>query len=260
MEWGRVAFKHRTTTYQNQPCLRGGQVSHTVLVIDDDPMLLELLQMQLERVGFTVITATDSRKGVQRLRDSHPDIVLLDIMLPEVDGWSTYQQLRQISDTPIIVLSAKAGTRDKTRGLALGIDDYLTKPYDLGELVDRIQRVLDHDGTDPRNGRHLVFDNGTLRIDIRSGTVARGQEPVDLSPTELRLLMYMASRRGQTIPYKELLTRVWGPEYADEERYLHMYISHLRKKIEPDPRHPRYIRARQKAGYSFADGNASADG
>jgi two-component system KDP operon response regulator KdpE len=234
-------------------------VSHKVLVIDDDPMLLELLRTQLERVGFSVITALDGRIGVQRLRDAHPDIVLLDIMMPEVDGWNTYQQLRQISDTPIIVLTAKAGTQARTKGLALGIDDYLTKPYDLWELVDRIQRILDRDGGSPRNGRHLVYDNGSLHIDVRSGTVARGREPIDLSPTELRLLMYMASRRGQTIPYKELLTRVWGPEYADEEPYLHAYIRHLRKKIEPDPRHPKYICARQKAGYAFAGDDAPTD-
>jgi DNA-binding response OmpR family regulator len=235
-------------------------VSHRVLVIDDDPNLLELLQMQLERVGFTVITAMSGNEGIQRLRDAHPDVILLDIMMPEVDGWNTYKQLRQLSDTPIIALTAKASHTDRTRGLALGIDDYLTKPYEFDELTERIRRILDRDGTHASNGRHLVFDDGVLRVDIRDGSVVRRQEALDLSLTELRLLMYLASRRGQTIPYRELLVKIWGPEYVDQERYLHTYISHLRKKIEPDPHHPRYIRTHQKKGYSFAEASSSADG
>jgi DNA-binding response OmpR family regulator len=221
------------------------------LVIDDDPMLLELIRMQLEREGFAVVTAASGYEGVQCVREDRPDVILLDIMMPELDGWNTYEQLREIVDTPIIILTAKASTEDRARGLSIGSDDYLTKPYELRELTERIHRVLDRNVGG--NGRHVVFDDGTLRIDLRSHTVTHQGEQIELSPTELRLLMYLASRPGKSVPCQELLIKVWGQEYADQERFLHAFIDHLRQKVEPDPRQPHYIHNQQDGGYCFSE-------
>ena len=226
-------------------------MNHRVLVIDDDPMLLELIQMQLEREGFAVVTAASGYEGVESVREEPPDIILLDIMMPELDGWNTYEQLREVAETPIIILTAKASTEDRAKGLSIGSDDYLTKPYELRELTERIHRVLDHNLEG--NGRQVVFDDGMLRIDLRSNVVTHQGEQIELSPTELRLLMYLASRRGKTVPYQELLTKVWGTEYADQERFLHAFIDHLRQKVEPDPRHPHYIQSQQDGSYCFSE-------
>ena len=234
-------------------------MNEKVLLIDDDAGLLTLLQLGLEREGFTVVTAKNGKDGIRQAYETRPDVVVLDIMMAEMDGWTTCQRLRHVCDTPIIMLTAKTGGDDIIKGLSLGADDYLTKPCSFDELKARIRAVLRRSGEPARDGVQSVYDDGTLHVDLRDGTVRRNDQIVELTPTESRLLMYLASQRGRIVPHKELLINVWGPEYAKEMGYLSVYIRYLRQKIEEDPAHPRYICTRWKVGYYFAgDGAAPA--
>jgi DNA-binding response OmpR family regulator len=232
-------------------------MNEKVLLIDDDAGLLTLLQMGLEREGFTVVTAQNGKDGIRQAYEHRPDVVVLDIMMAEMDGWTTCQRLRHVSDTPIIMLTAKTGGDDIIKGLSLGADDYLTKPCSFDELKARIRAVLRRSGEPAREDAQSVFDDGNLRVDLRDGTVRRAGRIVELTPTESRLLMYLASQHGRIVPHKELLVNVWGPEYAKEMGYLSVYIRYLRQKIEDDPAHPRYICTRWKVGYYFSGDGAT---
>jgi len=224
-----------------------------ILVIDDDVGLLTLLQLGLERDGFEVIVAKNGKEGLRKAYEIRPDVIILDIMMAEMDGWVTCQRLRHVCDTPIIMLTAKSSSKDVIKGLSLGADDYLPKPCSFEELKARIRTVIRRNGRSSRNDRRVVCNSGDLEIDLADGTVVRKGETVDLTPTESRLLMHLVSNRGRIVPHKELLTNVWGPEYAEEVRYLSVYIRYLRQKIEDDPANPCYIRTRWKVGYYFAD-------
>jgi two-component system KDP operon response regulator KdpE len=230
-----------------------------ILVIDDDVGWLTLLQMGLERHGFSVTTATSGKEGLQKAHEMRPDAIVLDIMMAEMDGWTTCQRLRYVSDIPIIMLTARTGGKDVVRGLSLGADDYMPKPCTIQELKARIDTVLRRNGHRPREAEQCDYDDGNLYIDLRAGTATRQGQPVELTPTESRLLMYLVSRRGRIVPHKELLLNVWGPEYSDEEKYLSVYIRYLRQKIEDDPSNPSYIRTRWKVGYYFVDESRTAD-
>jgi two-component system KDP operon response regulator KdpE len=228
-----------------------------ILVIDDDVGLLTLLQLGLERDGFSVTIAKDGKEGLRKAYDVRPDAIILDIMMAEMDGWVTCQRLRHVCDTPIIMLTAKSSSKDIIKGLSLGADDYLTKPCSFEELKARIRTVIRRNGKNDRNDRRIICDDGELQIDLADGTAMRDGKVVDLTPTESKLLMYLVSNRGRIIPHKELLTNVWGPEYAEEVRYLSVYIRYLRQKLEDDPANPRYIRTRWKVGYYFTDNNGT---
>jgi DNA-binding response OmpR family regulator len=223
-----------------------------VLVIDNDPGLLTLLKLGLERDGFTVYTVASGQEGLRQAYEIHPDVIILDIMMPDMDGWTTCQRLRNICDTPIIMLTAKTSQMDVLKGLSLGADDYLAKPCSLDELKARIRTVLRRTGGRKSESWQLVYDDGNLRIDLRDGAVMLQGKIVDLTPTESRLLLYLVSQKGRIVPHKELLTSVWGPEYAKEVGYLSVYVRYLRRKIEDDPEHPAYIRTRWGVGYYFA--------
>jgi len=223
-----------------------------VLVIDDDPGLLTLLRLGLEREGFTIITAQDGKEGVRRAYETRPDVIILDIMMPGMDGWLTCQRLRHMCDTPIIILTSKTARADVLKGLSLGADDYLTKPCSFDELKARIRAVLRRAGSGSQPAWRAIYDDGNLRIDLKDGLVFRNGEEVHLTPTESRLLLYLVSQKGRIVPHKELLISVWGPEYAEEVGYLSVYIRYLRQKIEDDPSRPRYIRTRWGMGYHFA--------
>ena len=227
-------------------------MNEKILVVDDNTQLLTLLRLSLERDGFEVVTAESGEEGLRKAYDNHPDVIILDVMMAEMDGWMTCQRLRNVCDTPIIMLTAKSGGQDVIKGLSLGADDYLTKPCSLDELKARIQTVLRRSKGAP-DSRRDVYDDGTVRIDPADGTVARGGEPVALTPTEARLLMYLVSQKGRIVPHRELLVNVWGPEYEEEVRYLDLYVRHLCHKIENDPTNPRYILSNQEQGYCFAD-------
>lgn len=228
-------------------------MNEKVLVVDDDTGLLTLLQLGLEREGFTVITADNGKDGLRRAYETRPDVVILDIAMPEMDGWQVCQRLRHMCDTPIIMLTARSDQKDVLRGFSLGVDDYLTKPCSFDELKARICTVLrraksaSHD-----DAWRDVYDDGTLYIDLRDGTVMRRGEVINLTPTESRLLLCLVGRKGQIVSHGELLTSVWGPEYAEEVGYLSVYIRYLRRKVEEDPSDPRYIHTRWGVGYYFA--------
>jgi DNA-binding response OmpR family regulator len=227
-------------------------MASTVLLIDDDPDLLVLLQKGLEHGGFVVQSATGGLEGIRKAYKHHPDVIILDVVMTGMDGLETCRRLRQVCDTPILMLSGLSSTGDITRGLSTGADDYLAKPYDLSELQARVQALLrrSRDVRAPSTGR--VYDDGSLRIDQRQRTVELEGRRVSLTPTEWRLLLYLVNQHGRVVPHTELMAHVWGTECTREQSCLSVYISYLRSKIELDPSAPRYIRTRRKLGYYFA--------
>jgi len=231
-------------------------VNETILVIDDDSGLLRLLQLGLERDGFSVITAAGGKEGLRDAYQFRPDLVVLDVMMPDMDGWMICRRLREMSDTPIIMLTAMGSERDVLRGLILGADDYIAKPCSFDELKARIRALLRRAKSPAVPAWRTGYDDGRLMVDLSTGSVSRQGSPVHLTPTESRLLKCLVSQAGQVISHKELLTQVWGPEYGDEVGYLSVYIHYLREKIEDDPANPEYVRTRWGTGYYFAgDGN-----
>jgi len=231
-------------------------MNEKVLVIDDDSGLLTLLRLGLEREKFQVVTANSGKEGLRKAYEARPDVIILDIAMPEMDGWLTCQRLRNMCDTPIIMLTARTDRADVLKGLSLGADDYLTKPCSFDELKARIHTVLRRAQAGSRDKWRDTYDDGNLRIDLRDGTVSRWGETISLTPTESRLLLYMVSQKGRIVPHRELLTSVWGPEYAEEVGYLSVYIRYLRRKVEEDPANPHYIRTRWGMGYYFAGNGA----
>ena len=222
-----------------------------VLVIDDDEGLLTLLTLGLEHDGFVVSTARNGRDGLFEAYRLHPDIIVLDIRLAEADGWTTCQRLRQVTNTPIIMLTALSDQKSVVRGLSLGADDYVVKPCSFDELKARIRAALRRAGEARYEQRDVILTNGNLRIDLVAQTVTRKGEPVTLTPTESRLLMYLARHQGRVVPHREMLINVWGPKYAEETKYLGVYVCYVRQKIEDDPSNPRYITTKHRVGYCF---------
>ncbi len=227
-------------------------MNEKILVIDDDSGLLTLMRLGLEREGFVVFTAESGKEGLRRAYENRPDAIILDVTMPGMDGWATCQRLRSMCDTPIIMLSANTRQADVLKGLSLGADDYLTKPCSFDELKARIRTVLRRAGGDSGDAWRATYDDDNICIDLKDGTVTRQGESIHLTPTESRLLMYLVSQKGRIVSHKELLTSVWGPEYAEEVGYLSVYIRYLRQKMEDDPSDPRYIRTRWRMGYYFA--------
>jgi DNA-binding response OmpR family regulator len=227
-------------------------VYERVLLIDDDPELLDMLKLGLESGGLTAITACNGREGIQQAYEHHPDVIVLDLMMDEMDGWTACQRLRDVCDTPIMILSGRTGREDIVRGLSLGADDYLTKPCSLNELRARVHALIRRSDRGRGRDADLIYDDGTLQIDFRTETVRLRGEIVRLSPTETHLLLCLAGKRGQIVPREELLSKVWGAGYANALGYLSVYIRYLRQKIERDPADPQYIRTRWKMGYYFA--------
>lgn len=231
-------------------------MNQKVLVIDDDLALVSLLRIGLEREGFTVVTADGGQEGLRRAYETHPDLIVLDIMMPDIDGWTTCERLRTMCNTPIIMLTAKDSQRDILRGLSLGADDYLTKPYSFEELKARIFSLLRRSNSQIMDNWRVVYDDGNLYINVLDGTVMRQGEPVALTPKESKILMYLVGHKGRVVPYAELLGAVWGQEYAKEVGYLNVYIRYLRLKLEDDPSNPHYICTRWGLGYYFAEEKA----
>lgn len=222
-----------------------------VLVIDDDDALLDLMQLGLKREGFEVFSASDGQEGLRVAYEIQPDVIVLDIMMAQMDGWTTCQRFRNVCNTPIIMLSAKGTSPDVVKGLDLGADDYVRKPCSFDELTARIRAVLRREHMEVQTAWLAIFDDGVLHINLRDGTVKRNGDVINLTPTESRLFMYLVSQKGRVVPHKELLTNVWGPECVEEDRYLSVYIRYLRRKIEVNPNKPHYICTHWGVGYSF---------
>ena len=221
-----------------------------ILVIEDQQDLANLLQLRLQGERYQVLWAGDGVEGLRLLWEYQPDLIILDVMLPRMSGWETCRQIRGYTDTPIIMLTALGAEQDKVRGLELGADDYLTKPFSMAELVARVRAAL-------RRSRYPVAKSEILHIDehlaidqARCQVIVDGQ-PVELSATEYRILRCFLDNAGRVLTHQSLLTQVWGWEYAEETAYLKAYVHKLRKKIERDPRKPAYILTERGLGYRF---------
>jgi DNA-binding response OmpR family regulator len=224
-----------------------------VLVVDDEPRIIRFVRINLEMEGFRVIEASDGLQALGQVREKMPDLVLLDVMMPEMDGFETLRMIREISSVPVIMLTVRSSEEDKVRGLDLGADDYITKPFSPRELVSRARAVLRRFQTvTPGEAAVLVIDD-YLSVDFNTAEVIVEGERVKLRPTEFRLLRHLIENAGWTVPHSTLLSKVWGYEYKDEVAYLRLYINYLRKKIEPDASNPRYILTERGMGYRFID-------
>ncbi len=223
----------------------------SILLVDDDPQLIKLVRINLESVGYKILVAMDAPSALELVGMEMPNMILLDIMLPGIDGYELCQQIREFSAIPIIMLTAKVEDTDKVRGLKLGADDYLTKPFSVQELLARIEAVLRRTGTSEEVKAPRTFTGGDISVDfVQHRVMVRGQE-IALTPTEYKLLSQLVSNAGRVILHRELLTRVWGDEYQGELEYLRAYIRHLRQKIEENPHQPKYILSKPGIGYIF---------
>lgn len=225
----------------------------SVLVVDDEPRIVELIRMTLEREGYEVYEAEDGYKALEKARQVLPDIVLLDVMMPDMDGFEVLKELRQSSSVPVIMLTVKGTEADKVQGLELGADDYVTKPFGHRELVSRIKAVLRRAETAAPSGKGLIVVGDDLSVDFDKREVLVRGERVRLRPTEYRLLHHLINTAGKLQSHEALLSRVWGREYRDDTQLLRLYITYLRQKIEPDPSHPKYIINERGLGYRFTE-------
>ncbi len=224
-----------------------------VLVVDDESRMVRFVRMNLELEGFHVSEAGSGMEALEKVRDELPDLVLLDVMMPEMDGFETLERLREISTVPVIMLTVKGDEEDRIRGLELGADDYVTKPFSPRELASRIRAVLRRAEMPSPVAKTTIDIDDHLQIDFRQREVIVDGEHIRLRPTEYRLLYHLVNNAGWVMTHEMLLSKVWGYEYRDETGLLRLYITYLRKKIEPDPSHPRYIFTERGTGYRFVD-------
>jgi len=223
----------------------------TILLIDDDPDLLTLLSMILKKEGYQVEVAENGESGLEMAVQLQPDLILLDIMMPGVDGWEACREIRKITTAPIIYLTAKREESDIVRGLQLGADDFIPKPFRRHELTARIEAVLRRSRPDTPE-EDVVYEIGDLVIDQVRWEVRRGEEPVHLTPTEFNLLLMFARNADRPISHREILTAVWGEHHESNLNLLKVYIRQLRRKIEDDPDRPQRILTQRGIGYRLA--------
>jgi DNA-binding response OmpR family regulator len=232
-----------------------GAKKTTILAVDDEPRLLKFVAYNLESEGYAVLTATDGQQALDLIKEHKPDLVLLDLMMPEMDGFSVCQAIRQFSAIPIIIVTARGQDQDKIRGFDLGADDYLTKPFSVEELIVRIRAVLRRTQVTTNDYAYALQTTmtiGPLSIDDARHQVKMADQEIVLSPLEYRLLFYLAQNAGRVMSQEQLLAQVWGEEYAGEGHLLRVNMSRLRSKLEPDPAHPRYLLTKVGIGYMLA--------
>jgi len=224
-----------------------------ILVVDDEPRMCEAVSMNLEVEGYQVVGACSGYEALRKLTTEIPDLIILDVMMPEMDGFETLREIRDISAVPVILLTVKGEEMDRIRGLDLGADDYVTKPFSSRELASRVRAVLRRAETPSPVPKTEVVVDDDLSIDFsRRRVVVRGKE-THLRPTEYRLLYHLVSNAGHVLTHESLLRRVWGHEYRDEDHYLWLYVTYLRRKIEEDPKQPKYILGERGIGYRFKE-------
>ena len=222
-----------------------------VLVVDDEPRMIRFIRMNLELEGYHVVEAGNGIEALDQVRKHMPDLVVMDIMMPKMDGFETLHLLREISTVPVILLTVKGEEEDRIRGLELGADDYVTKPFSPRELVSRVNAVLRRADWPSPPPRTVLDIDERLSVDFNRHQVIVSGERIDLRPTEYRLLTHLIQNAGWVVPHETLLAKVWGYEYRDETHYLRLYINYLRKKIEEDPAEPKYILTERGVGYRF---------
>jgi len=220
-----------------------------VLVVDDEPQILRALRATLRGAGYTVDSAETAQDALTAAAARPPEAVILDLVLPDGNGTDVCRELRTWSDAPVIVLSAVGEEKEKIAALDAGADDYVTKPFSVDELLARLRAVLRRRAT----GQEPVVEVGDIHVDVADRIVTVGGKRVKLSPHEFDLLRVLAQNRGKLLTHRTLLREVWGPAYGVEAHYLHVYVSHLRRKIEPDPTSPRYLLTEPGAGYRLVD-------
>jgi DNA-binding response OmpR family regulator len=230
---------------------------NTILIVDDESQIIRFIEMNLEGEGFRVVSAANGYEALEKVTRELPDLVILDVMMPDMDGFETLKKIREISSIPVIFLSVRGQEFDRVRGLDLGADDYMTKPFSPKELVSRVNAVLRRTGAKAlAPGSEVVVDND-LRINFdQRKVIVRGKEII-LRPTEYRLLYQLVTSAGKLLTHDALLSRVWGPEYRDEDQYVRLYITYLRQKIEKDPKNPKYILSERGLGYRFREFGSS---
>jgi two-component system, OmpR family, KDP operon response regulator KdpE len=225
--------------------------AHRVLVVDDDPQILRALRINLTAHGYHVLLAPDGGAALRAAADGHPDVVVLDLGLPDMDGTDVIEGLRGWSPVPIIVLSARVGSADTVRALDAGADDYVTKPFGMAELLARLRAAVRRAAVSSVDGEAVV-DAGDFTVDLAAKKVVRaGGEEVHLTPTEWGVLELLVRHRGKLVGQKELLRTVWGPAYGSETNYLRVYLAQLRRKLEREPGRPKHLITEAGMGYRF---------
>ncbi|MCD6453261.1 MAG: response regulator transcription factor [Dehalococcoidales bacterium] len=234
-------------------------MTKNILIVEDDTTLLDVLNYNLTKEGYRVVTATDGVRAVEAARQRKPDLIVLDIMLPELSGFEVCRILRQEMTVPILMLTAKTEEIDRVVGLELGADDYLTKPFSLRELLARIRAMLRRvdivrqETLSQQEAKPQVIETANLKIDLARHQVHRGKSLLELSPREFELLAFLVNNRGQVFSRNHLLERVWGYDYTGDTRTVDVHIRWLRQKIEDDPIHPRYLLTVRGVGYKFEE-------
>ena len=227
----------------------------TLVVADDDPQLLRLMARNLQLEGFDVLAASDGQQALELIENHAPDLVLLDVMMPKMDGFTVCSRVREFSAVPIIIVTARGQDQDKVRGLDLGADDYLTKPFSVEELLARVRAVLrrsEFTTMEHRQGLQATTATGILMVDYSQHLVMLNGREIALTPTEYRILAYLAQNVGRVVTQDLLLEQVWGQEYLGESHMLQVNINRLRHKVEVDATQPRYILTKVGVGYSLA--------
>jgi len=224
-----------------------------ILVVDDEERMVRFIRLNLEHDGFRVVEAYNGSQAIEKVRSSLPDLVLLDVMMPDIDGFEVLRIIREVSSVPVIMLTAKGEEDDRVRGLELGADDYITKPFSPRELVSRVRAVLRRTEGTTGATHGLIEVDDRLQIDFDRREIWVDGELVKLRPTEYRLLYHLVQNAGWVISHDQLLQKVWGYEYRDEPHYVRLYINYLRQKLEQDPSNPEYILTERGVGYRFVD-------
>lgn len=224
-----------------------------ILVVDDEARMIRFIRMNLELEGYQVIEASNGVEALEQVRQHVPDLIVMDVMMPELDGFETLRLLREFSTIPVVLLTVKSEEEDRIHGLELGADDYITKPFSPRELSSRVHAVLRRADWPAPPPRTILQIDDRLKVDFNRHQVIVNDERVDLRPTEYRLLSHLIQNAGWVVPHDTLLAKVWGYEYRDETHYLRLYINYLRKKIEEDPAKPKYILTERGVGYRFVD-------
>jgi len=226
-------------------------IDQKVLLIDDDADLLHLAGLLFKKAGAHIFTARDGLEGISKLFTCNPDLIVLDVMMPGTNGFEVCQRIRQVSNAPIIMLTALNHEQEMLRGLESGADDFLSKPFNADVLLARAKTVLRRSANGGAQNSNFQFNNGHLSIDIERRHVLVEEKRVKLTPIEFRLMVYLARNAGKVLTFNHILSNVWGDQYTGSIDYVHVYVSHLRNKIEENAKHPRYILTVHGVGYMF---------
>jgi two-component system KDP operon response regulator KdpE len=224
-----------------------------ILVVDDEERMVRFIRLNLEHDGFQVFEAFNGKQAIDKIRSNLPDLVLLDVMMPDIDGFEVLEMIRDSNTVPVIMLTAKGEEEDRVHGLELGADDYITKPFSPRELVSRVRAVLRRTEMSGVSTHGLIEVDERLKLDFGRHEVWVVDKLVKLRPTEYRLLYHLVQNAGWVLTHDQILTKVWGYEYRDEPHYVRLYINYLRQKVEKDPANPKYILTERGVGYRFID-------